>query len=91
MAATIRHNRARGKHSINGMSNVVMEMLMNGKSDADICNTLGLEPEELLRLKHITGYAKLYMNTEFNRAMMSEKQIEEKLKYEKESQNANNQ
>lgn len=87
MAATIRHNRARGKHSINGMSNIVMEMLMNGKDDVSICNTLGLEAEELLRLKHITGYAKLYMNTEYTRAVMSENQINEKLKYERESQN----
>lgn len=46
MASTIRHNRARGKHSVTGMSNIVMEMLMNGASDLEICNELGMEEEE---------------------------------------------
>ncbi len=81
MAATIRHNRARGKHSVNGMSNIVMEMLLNGKSDSDICNELGLEPEELVRLKYITGYAKLYIDKEYSKAKYSEKQVEEMNKY----------
>lgn len=85
MAATIRHNRARGKHSINGMSNIVMEMLLNGKSELEICNTLGLEAEELMRLKHITGYAKLYSNTEFTKAKYSEKQATERVRYNAES------
>ncbi len=82
MAATVRHNRARGKHSVNGMSNIVMEMLLNGASDLQVCNELGLEAEELIRLKHITGYAKLYMNNTYTKAKMSEKQVEEKRKYE---------
>lgn len=86
MAATVRHNRARGKHSVNGMSNIVMEMLLNGASDVDVCNELGLEPEELSRLKHITGYAKLYEGKEFSRAKISQSQIERKLQYEKEGQ-----
>ena len=84
MASTVRHNRARGKHSINGMSNIVMEMLLNGDTDVQVCNELGLEPEELARLKHITGYAKLYEHSEYSRAKMTQKQIEEKLKYEQE-------
>lgn len=86
MASTVRHNRARGKHSINGMSNIVMEMLMNGASDVQICNELGLEPEELVRLKYVTGYAKLYEGREFSKSMMTEKQIGEKLKYQKEQE-----
>lgn len=68
MAATVRHNRARGTHSVQGMSNMIYKMLYEGQSDADICNELGLEAEELVRLKHITGYAKLYKNVEYNRA-----------------------
>lgn len=80
MASTVRHNRARGKHSVNGMSNIVMEMLLNGYTDVEVCNNLGLEPEELVRLKHVTGYAKLYENTEYTRAKISDKQIEENLK-----------
>ncbi|MDR2170569.1 MAG: ParB/RepB/Spo0J family partition protein [Planctomycetaceae bacterium] len=68
MAATVRHNRARGTHSVKGMSNMVFEMLKNGKSDADICNELGMQPEELIKLKHITGYSKLYKDAEYGRA-----------------------
>lgn len=82
MASTIRHNRARGKHSVQGMSNIVMEMLMNGASDYEVCNELGLEAEELIRLKYITGYAKLYENNDYTRAAYSEKQIQEMKKYE---------
>lgn len=84
MASTVRHNRARGKHSVAGMSNIVMEMLINGASDMQVCNELGLEAEELVRLKYITGYAKLYENSEYSRAAVSESQIREKLKYESE-------
>ena len=82
MASTIRHNRARGKHSVTGMSNIVMEMLLNGATDLEVCNQLGLEAEELVRLKYITGYAKLYENSEYSKATYSEKQVEEKLKFE---------
>ena len=74
MAATVRHNRARGKHSINGMANMVFQMLDNGMSDTDICNELGLEPEELLKLKHITGFSKLFKDVEYSRAWMSKNQ-----------------
>lgn len=84
MASTVRHNRARGKHSINGMSNIVMDMLMNGATDVEVCNELGLEAEELVRLKYISGYAKLYEGKEYSRASMSEKQINVKLAYETE-------
>ena len=84
MASTVRHNRARGKHSINGMSNIVMEMLMNGATDLQVCNELGLEPEELVRLKHITGYAKLYENNSYTRAAISENQARQMHKYRKE-------
>ena len=75
MASTIRHNRARGKHSIKGMSHMVFEMLDNGWSDENICNQLGLEAEELLRLKHITGFSKLFENIEYSKAWESKQQI----------------
>lgn len=84
MASTIRHNRARGKHSVEGMSNIVMEMLMNGATNLEICNQLGLEAEELVRLKYITGYAKLYENNDYTKAKYTQKQVEEKMKYENE-------
>jgi ParB-like chromosome segregation protein Spo0J len=82
MASTIRHNRARGKHTVAGMSSLVIEMLNNGWTDARICHEIGLEPEELRRLKHVTGYAKFFLNGSYSRATETPVQIEERLKYE---------
>lgn len=76
MASTVRHNRARGKHSIQGMSNLVFQMLERGMEDADICRELGMQPEELVRLKHITGFSKLFQNASYRRAWMSERQVQ---------------
>ncbi len=75
MASTVRHNRARGKHSVSGMASMVFSMLDNGWADEDICNELGMEPEELLRLKHITGFSKLFSNIEYKKAWESKRQI----------------
>jgi hypothetical protein len=75
MASTVRHNRARGKHTVDGMSNLVFRMLDGGWSDADICNELGMAPAELLRLKHVTGFSKLFSDTEYQRAWVTRKQI----------------
>lgn len=75
MASTIRHNRARGEHSIQGMSSMVFSLLENGWEDAEICNELGLEPEELLRLKHVTGFSKLFADVEYRKAWVSKRQI----------------
>ena len=75
MAATVRHNRARGKHTISGMSSMVFSMLDNGWSDADICNELGMEADELVRLKHITGFSKLFKNAEYSKAWKERNQI----------------
>lgn len=75
MASTVRHNRARGKHSVQGMANMVFNMLDNGWSDEDICNKVGLGPEELLRLKHITGFSKLFADTEYRKSWMTRSQI----------------
>lgn len=75
MASTVRHNRARGKHSVAGMSSMVFAMLDNGWSDKDICEELGMEPEELLRLKHITGFSKLFKDVEYRKSWVTKKQI----------------
>lgn len=75
MAATVRHNRARGQHSVGGMSNMVFKMLDNGWSDSEICNHLGMEADELLRLKHITGFSKLFKNAEYNKSWVTKSQI----------------
>ena len=84
MASTIRHNRARGRHSIDGMGALVVEMLNNGWSDQRVCGELGLEKEELIRLKHVTGYAKFFLNADYSRAVESDRQVEERLKHEME-------
>lgn len=63
MASTIRHNRARGKHSIAGMGAMVFQLLDRGWDDARICAELGLEAEELARLKHVTGFSALFKDT----------------------------
>lgn len=81
MASTVRHNRARGKHSIEGMSKIVFEMLENGWSDAEIIEELGMETEELIRLKHITGFSKLFEDTEYNRAWETKRQLKLKREY----------
>jgi len=66
MASTIRHNRARGSHNIDLMSNIVSELVEMGKGDAWICKHIGMSKDELLRLKQITGLASLFANTSFS-------------------------
>lgn len=68
MASTIRHNRARGTHSVDLMSNIVAELVECGKSDAWIAKKLGMDADELLRLKQITGLAALFKDREFSKA-----------------------
>lgn len=85
MASTVRHNRARGKHSVGGMSNMVFQLLQSGESDQDICFKLGLEKDELKRLKYVTGFAKLFSKVEYSNAWETESQIEERKKYEQAS------
>lgn len=57
MASTIRHNRARGSHNVDLMSNIVKELHELGRSDAWISKHLGMDRDEILRLKQITGLA----------------------------------
>lgn len=75
MASTVRHNRARGKHSVSGMANLVFQMLDEGQTDAEICHNLGMEADELLRLKHITGFSKLFENVAYAKAWETSKQL----------------
>ena len=87
MAATVRHNRARGSHSVQGMSSMVFQMLENGWNDEEICNHLGMEAEEVLKLKHITGFSKLFENTEYRQAWVTKNQIRIKKEYENGTEN----
>lgn len=68
IAATIRHNRARGKHQVAAMSDIVLELSHRNWSDAKIGRELGMEPDEVLRLKQITGLAELFSDSEFSKA-----------------------
>jgi len=68
MASTIRHNRARGSHSIELMSNIVGELTKAGMSEAWIIRHIGMDKDELLRLKQITGLADLFADKEFSTA-----------------------
>ena len=75
MASTVRHNRARGKHQVNGMAGIVFTMLDNGMNDESICSELGLEAEELIRLKYVTGFAKLFEDVGYKRSWETRRQI----------------
>lgn len=68
MASTIRHNRARGSHNVDLMSNIVAELVEMGKSDGWICRNIGMSVDELLRLKQITGLASLFKDVEFSKS-----------------------
>lgn len=68
MASTIRHNRARGSHNIELMSQIVTELVEMGKGDRWICENIGMSPDELLRMKQITGLASLFTTREFSEA-----------------------
>lgn len=68
MAATVRHNRARGKHSVNAMSDIVVELKRRNWSNEKIGQHLGMEPDEVLRLYQITGLTELFSNEEFSKS-----------------------
>lgn len=68
IAATIRHNRARGKHQVAAMSEIVQELARRNWSDARIGKELGMDADEVLRLKQISGLAEMFANREFSEA-----------------------
>ena len=76
MASTIRHNRARGSHNIELMSNIVADLVNSGMSDAWILRHIGMDRDELLRLKQITGIAALFKDKEFSESWGAEHFIE---------------
>ena len=67
IASTVRHNRARGTHSPELMKNIVVELKDAGMSDQWIRRNLGMDAEELLRLKQISGLARLFEDEEFSK------------------------
>lgn len=84
IASTVRHNRARGKHSVAGQGKLVFDMLAAGETDATICNKLGLEAEELARLKHITGFSKLFQDTKHTKVVTTKTQAEARAAFSRE-------
>lgn len=66
MASTIRHNRARGSHSIELMVNIVAELKESGMGDAWIMKNIGMDADELLRLKQISGLASMFRDSDFS-------------------------
>lgn len=68
MASTIRHNRARGSHDVKLMVNIVAELQQAGMSDAWIMKHIGMDADELLRLKQLSGLAALFADQEFSKA-----------------------
>jgi len=83
MASTIRHNRARGTHNIELMSNIVAELVEMGKGDRWICQHIGMSLDELLRLKQITGVAALFANRSFSQSWEAD-EIDESELFEEE-------
>lgn len=76
MASTIRHNRVRGSHDVDLMSNIVKELHEIGRSDAWISKHLGMDKDEILRLKQITGLAALFKDVNFGKAWVPEEEGE---------------
>jgi len=72
MASTIRHNRARGKHKVEAMSDIVVELKRRFWSDEKIATELGMEADEVLRLQQITGLSGLFADREFSEAWEAE-------------------
>lgn len=68
IASTIRHNRARGRHQVDNMSEIVVELSRRNWSDEKIGRELGMEPDEVLRLKQISGLAEAFADMEFSEA-----------------------
>ncbi|MEO3989577.1 IbrB-like domain-containing protein [Pseudocitrobacter cyperus] len=68
MAATIRHNRARGRHQVRAMSDIVLELSRLGWGDDRIGKELGMDSDEVLRLKQINGLLEMFGDRQFSQA-----------------------
>lgn len=75
MASTVRHNRARGKHKVEAMSEMVIELKRRNWSDEKICKELGMDRDEVLRLCQISGLSEIFSGQEFSKAWEPEGHI----------------
>ena len=73
IASTIRHNRARGKHQISKMSDIILELKKRNWNDGKIGRFLGMEADEVLRLKQVTGLAEMFKDKDFSYAWEADK------------------
>jgi ParB-like chromosome segregation protein Spo0J len=76
IASTIRHNRARGKHQINAMSEIVIELKNRNWSNARIAKQLGMDDDEILRLCQISGLQELFKDSDFSKSWESSDSVE---------------
>jgi len=74
MASTIRHNRARGTHQITNMSQIVVELSSQGWRDDEICKELGMDLDEVIRLKQVSGLKEAFANHEFSKSWVEFKE-----------------
>lgn len=81
IASTIRHNRARGKHRVDAMSDIVLELKNRNWTNARIAKELGMDEDEILRLCQITGLADLFSDEEFSRAWDIEGSLQEDFEF----------
>jgi ParB-like chromosome segregation protein Spo0J len=82
IAATIRHNRARGKHRVDSMSEIVIELRRRNWSDDKIAKHLGMDPDEVLRLTQISGLAEMFSDQEFSVSWDVENAEEQQIEFE---------
>lgn len=68
MNATIRFNRAKGTHQIVDMSKIVLDLVRLGNTDSEISKNLGMDPDEVLRLKQISGLKEAFGEREFSKS-----------------------
>jgi len=80
-ASTVRHNRARGTHSVTSMTSVVFGMKERGLSDEEVANELGMEAEEIVRLTHIGGFSALFKDAEYSSSWATYGQLMEQKRY----------
>lgn len=79
IASTIRHNRARGKHTITGMTDIIIELKKRNWSNEKIARELGMDADEILRLSQISGLAEMFKDREFSEAWTAENILEKEL------------
>jgi hypothetical protein len=71
-ASTVRHNRARGVHKLDGMTDIVLSMLRNGWTDDEVAAAMGMDADEVLRMKQVSGIAKAFQRPNYNRAWIND-------------------